>query len=43
MRGKLGADVTLNDAPKPIRVEVGPGSGVCPEFRDGRCIFEIRY
>jgi len=25
-RGKLGADMTLNDAPKPIRVEVGPGS-----------------
>jgi general secretion pathway protein N len=26
LRGKLGADMTLNDAPKPIRVEVGPGS-----------------
>jgi hypothetical protein len=26
LRGKLGADMTLNDAPKPIRVEVGLGS-----------------
>jgi general secretion pathway protein N len=26
LRGKLGADMTLNDAPKPIRVELGPGS-----------------
>lgn len=26
LRGKLGADMTLNDAAKPIRVEVGPGS-----------------
>ena len=26
LRGRLGADMTLNDAPKPIRVEVGPGS-----------------
>lgn len=26
LRGKLGADMTLNDAPKPIRVEVGAGS-----------------
>lgn len=25
LRGKLGADMTLDDAPKPIRVEVGPG------------------
>lgn len=26
LRGKLGADMTLNDAPKPIRIELGPGS-----------------
>jgi hypothetical protein len=26
LRGKLAADVTLNDAAKPIRVELGPGS-----------------
>src|SRR5688572_19423067 len=26
LRGKLGADMTLNDGPKPIRVELGPGS-----------------
>jgi general secretion pathway protein N len=26
LRGKLGANMTVNDAPKPIRVEVGPGS-----------------
>jgi len=26
LRGKLSADMTLNDAPKPIRVEVGAGS-----------------
>jgi general secretion pathway protein N len=26
LRGRLGVDMTFNDAPKPIRVEVGPGS-----------------
>jgi len=32
LRGKLGADMTLNEAPKPVRFEVGPGSIAVKDF-----------
>ena len=32
LRGRLAADMTLNDAPKPIRVELGPGSVAVRDF-----------